>query len=162
MAKSVYPNQFKVVSGIRPKKDKDHLYTKVSIDALQKVCNDLNGVALKLYLYLVKNQEDFELALSPTAAKAWGIKKDSYYNAKDELIEKGYLVEKGNLTYEFMELPNHASANAETPKPQVTYDRDKLVSIRDMELRQVVGDIVWLEDDVVQLPTGAVRKVLPF
>jgi len=65
------------------------------------------------------------------------------------LIEKGYLVEKGNLTYEFMELPNHASANAETPKPQVTYDRDKLVSIRDMELRQVVGDIVWLEDDVV-------------
>jgi len=48
-----------------------------------------------------------------------------------------------------MELPNHASANAETPKPQVSYDRDKLVSIRDMELRQVVGDIVWLEDDVV-------------
>jgi len=34
MAKSIYPNQFKVVSGTRPKKDKDHLYTKVSIDAL--------------------------------------------------------------------------------------------------------------------------------
>lgn len=162
MAKSIYPNQFTVVSGPRPKKDSEHLYTRVSVDALQQVCNDLNGVALKLYLYLVKNKEDFTLGLSPTAAKAWGIKKDSYYNAKDELIEKGYLVEKGNSIYEFMELPNHVEANASTMQPQVCYDKDKLESIRDMELRQVVGNVVWLEDDVVQLPTGVVRRVLPF
>jgi hypothetical protein len=151
MAKSIYPNQFTVVSGKRMKTNSENLYAKMNLEALQGACEDLNGIALKLYLYLAKNREDFKLALSPTAARSWGIKKDSYYKAKDELIEKGYLVDKGNSVYEFWDAPE-----------KVEYKKDELESIRDYDVKMMKSEVEWLEDDVVKLADGTVKRVLPF
>ena len=68
---------------------------------------DLRPSSLKLWLYLNKNSEKFHLELSNRACLEWGIKKDSYYSAIEELIGKGYLVpaREGSNQYFFDELP---------------------------------------------------------
>ena len=53
----------------------------------------LNGSGLKLWLYLNKNQDNYRTELSRVDCAKWGIKKDSYYSAFDELIKKGFLVQ---------------------------------------------------------------------
>jgi hypothetical protein len=52
----------------------------------------IKGESLKLWLYLNKNQDGYTFDLSQKALEAWGLKKDSYYTAKDKLIELGYLI----------------------------------------------------------------------
>ena len=66
--------------------------------------------------YLNKNQNNYKLELSRVACASWGIKKDSYYSAVDELINKGFLVQDhdGSNVYWFHEKavsvkPNHFS-----------------------------------------------------
>jgi len=100
-----YANQFTVVSGERLPRDGDHLYTRQSLEAIQLAMVNLKGETFKLWLYLSKNKDGEEWGLSPKACEAWGIKKDSYYKARDTLIEKGYLVEIGKDKYRFDEIP---------------------------------------------------------
>ena len=89
----------------RTKRDKDHLYSMMNLDALQAAMQSLNGSGLKLWLYLNKNQDNHSLELSRVACAQWGIKKDSYYSAVDELIQKGFLVQDhfGSNLYWFHE-----------------------------------------------------------
>lgn len=100
-----YANQFTIVSGERLPRDGEHLYTRQSLEAIQRAMVDLKGETFKLWLYLSKNKDGEEWGLSPKACEAWGIKKDSYYKARDMLIEKGYLVEIGKDKYRFDEVP---------------------------------------------------------
>ena len=104
----------------RTARDKIHLYATINLDALQAAMQVLNGSGLKLWLYLNKNQNNYKLELSRVACAGWGIKKDSYYSAVDELINKGFLVQDhyGSNVYWFHEKavsvkPNHFS---EIPK----------------------------------------------
>jgi hypothetical protein len=57
---------------------------------------DLNTEAsIKMWLYLAKNQNGYELALSSIDAIKWGIgSKSSYDRAVKALIDKGYLVKQ--------------------------------------------------------------------
>lgn len=68
---------------------------------------DLDGGSLKLWLYIQKNQMNYEFDLSQVACEAWGLKRDSYRRAKQDLISKGYLVEVAGdgENYEFYEVP---------------------------------------------------------
>lgn len=68
---------------------------------------DLDGGSLKLWLYIQKNQVNYEFDLSQVACEAWGLKRDSYRRAKQDLISKGYLVEVAGdgENYEFYEVP---------------------------------------------------------
>ena len=104
----------------RTARDGMHLYATMNLDALQAAMQVLNGSGLKLWLYLNKNQNNYKLELSRVACAGWGIKKDSYYSAVDELINKGFLVQDhyGSNVYWFHEKavsvkPNHFS---EIPK----------------------------------------------
>lgn len=45
-----------------------------------------------MWAYLNKNQENYQFELSQKACAEWGIKKDSYYSAVKDLIDRGYLV----------------------------------------------------------------------
>ena len=45
---------------------------------------------LKMWLYLVKNQSAYTLALSPTDCREWGITEKSYHSGVAKLIELGY------------------------------------------------------------------------
>jgi len=67
----------------------------------------LKGETLKLWLYLAKNQDDYQLELSQKALAEWGLKKDAYYTAKKKLIEVGYLtpLREGSNILVFSEIP---------------------------------------------------------
>ena len=93
----------------------------MNIEALKQAMINLNGNSgLLLWLYLNKNDDKyFPIELSQKASEAWGIKKDSYYRAVEELIAKGYLVggEDSNL-YTFYEVP--VSQNAKEARKQIS------------------------------------------
>lgn len=98
------PGQKVIYIGDRLPRDTSNLYTIQSIKALQHAANDLNGNQFKLWMYLSKNQDNFVLELSPKGALEWGLKKDTYARAVNDLIEKGYLqcvdVEKNEWKFE--------------------------------------------------------------
>ena len=73
-----YPNQYNTTIH-KEKCDKDNLYAVVNLDALQNAMNCLSGSALTLWLYLAKNQENYNLWLSKTAT--------AY--PKEAIIERG-------------------------------------------------------------------------
>ncbi len=111
-------NQDIVRLGNREPWDKEHIYSRMHIDALQEAMNNLKGETLKLWLYLNKNVDKYELELSQKACEAWGLKKDAYYTAKKKLIELGYLtpVKDGSNIYTFSEKPKQAGGLSEKPK----------------------------------------------
>ena len=101
------PNQKKVKIAPRIKRDRDHLFAMMNIEALQLAMQNLKGSALKMWLYFNKNQDNYEFELSQKACSEWGIKKDSYYSGVEELIKKGYLIPivYGSNIYTFYEIP---------------------------------------------------------
>lgn len=101
------PNQDIIRIGKRAKFDKENLYGMFHIDALQLAMNSLKGESIKLWLYMVKNQDGYEFELSQKALLEWGLKKDAYYTAKKKLIELGYLtpLRQGSNIYIFSEIP---------------------------------------------------------
>lgn len=96
-----YPNQFTIIFGNKMLADKTHPYTLMNSVALQNAMNDLKPAGLKMWLYLVTLMDEKDYGLSPKACQDWGIKKDSYYTGKDELIEKGYLRQVGSSKFQF-------------------------------------------------------------
>ncbi len=93
--------------GKRAKFDSNNLYGRFHLDALQEAMNNLKGESLKLWLYLAKNQDNYQLELSQKALLDWGLKKDAYYTARKRLIELGYLTpqREGSNIYIFSEIP---------------------------------------------------------
>lgn len=84
--------------------DSSNLYATINLDALHAAMKDLTKIgAFKLWLYLSKNQDGYEFDLSCVDCGAWGIKKDTYHNAVNELISRGYLIEIGKNRYIFRE-----------------------------------------------------------
>ena len=85
--------------------DSNNKFARMHLDALQDAMNNLKGETLKLWLYLDKNIDSYELELSQKACEEWGLKKDAYYTAKKKLIELGYLVpiRDGSNIYNFYE-----------------------------------------------------------
>ena len=96
----------KTVNVQKEKCSKDNLYAMYNLNALQDAMIDLKGEALKLWLYIGKNQDGYTFALSKVDAIKWGIgSKSSYDRAVKELIEKGYLVKTSGNHYNFYEVP---------------------------------------------------------
>lgn len=97
----ISPNQKLLVVS----KEEQGKHTIIQLKALERASRDLQGETFKLWLYLAKNQNGYELALSMVDAISWGIgSKSSYYRAIKELEKKGYLQKSGNR-YIFYELP---------------------------------------------------------
>jgi hypothetical protein len=69
--------------------------------------NTLKGETLKLWLYIAKNQDNYQFELSQKALAEWGLKKDAYYAARKKLIEVGYLTpaQEGSNILIFSEIP---------------------------------------------------------
>ena len=106
MAVTKYPNQFLITFAPEPKTDANHPYHKVNVDALQNAMNDLKKPgSLKLWLYLTMHSNIDAFGLSKKACEEWGLKKDAYYAAQEELEEKGYLKKLGKDKFEFTQIP---------------------------------------------------------
>lgn len=72
---------------------------KLNINALNQAAKELNAGAFKLYIYFMKNQNDYTFALSNKVVEdEFGMKKTQYDSAIKELIDKGFLqLQSGNL-----------------------------------------------------------------
>ena len=162
------PNQKIVQLARRTARDKNHLYAMINIDALQAAMQVLNGSGLKLWLYLNKNQDNYRTELSRVDCAKWGIKKDSYYSAFDELIKKGFLVQDhyGSNVFWFHEKavsvkPNHFSENQteESEKPKKVSENPYRNITNNTEIIQnntIDDDIA--EGDIVDCGKTAIQK----
>lgn len=109
------PNQRVIQIGQRVERNKDNVYATMNIDALQYAMKTLNGNSgLLLWLYLNKNHDNFfPIELSQKACAEWGLLKDSYYRAFNELEKHGFLRRKQDNSniYLFYECGNAVSQN---------------------------------------------------
>lgn len=79
-------------------------YAVINLQSLNQAMQSLTrGSSFKLWMYLAKNQNEYEFDLSKVDCSHWGIKSDSYYSAVKDLIEKGYLQEIASNKFVFKE-----------------------------------------------------------
>lgn len=72
----------------------------------QAASRDLGAHALRLYLYLAANANNYTLALSPADIRQTiGMPTSTYRDQFMILVDKGYLVQSGSNSYDFYELP---------------------------------------------------------
>ena len=112
-----FSNQITIKIEQREAFNKSNLYCMFHLDAMQLAMQTLKGETLKLWLYLSKNQDNYQFDLSQKALEEWGLKKDAYYTAVKKLKELNYLtpVREGSNIYYFSEKPKTAR-NSEKPK----------------------------------------------
>ena len=98
------PNQ-RIITVKKAPADKEHLYSSINLQAMEKACNTLQSKAgIKLWLYLGKNRPNFNLALSREDFMSFaGCAETAYKNAVKELIQTGYLKHDGGNYFTFYE-----------------------------------------------------------
>lgn len=116
----LYPNQ-KIITTQKQKSEigGDVLYTTFLQSAGKYACEKLTKISsLKLWIYLEKNSDGFQFALSPKDCEAWGITRDAYKAGVAELISKGFIRhQKGNY-YVFCDAPDIKDDCAEAAAKQ--------------------------------------------
>lgn len=94
-----------------------------------KECKDY--YALALYLYFASNADNFKLAISPAAIEnAIGMARSTYYKKFALLVEHGYIIEKGENSYEFYEVPqqrNIVSGSLQERQSSPPHKQDSLL-----------------------------------
>lgn len=99
------PNQRKITTH-KVKSNKDNLYAITNINSLSYAMSVLTHSGLRLWLYLAKNQDNYEFWLSPIDAGAFtGLSVASYHRAFAELKEKKFLIQTKKNNFDFYEIP---------------------------------------------------------
>lgn len=102
-----YPNQ-RLVRVHRERVAKDFLGIKN--ENWMAASRVLGATALRLYLYLAANADNYTLALSPaTITRDIGMARSTYGDQFKVLVNMGYLVPAGGNTYDFYEVPQAAT-----------------------------------------------------
>ena len=86
----------------------------------QAASRDLGAHALRLYLYLAANADNYSFALSPADIRQRiGMPNSTYRDQFMILVDKGYLVQSGSNKYDFYEVPQtrHAPIQNENCAP---------------------------------------------
>ena len=111
-----YPNQ-RIVRVHRERAAKDFLGIKN--ENWMAASRILGATALRLYLYLAANADNYTFALSPAAiARDIGMARSTYGDQFKKLVNMGYLVPATGNTYDFYEVPQTATQT----KKDVTAD----------------------------------------
>lgn len=101
------PNQ-RLVRVHREKLDSDFLGIKN--ETWMAASRTLGPHALRLYLYLAANADNYTLALSPAAlSRDVGMPRSTYHDQFHRLVDYGYLVKCGGNLYDFYETPQSAT-----------------------------------------------------
>lgn len=115
-----YPNQRVVSVNKNAEKNLYHPYANISQEAMSKAMILLKDSTFKIWCYLSKNQNGFELALSPVDVRRFtGVSQASYKRAINELIEKGYLVKRDKNYYDFYEEIEEKKMNITIHKKEI-------------------------------------------
>lgn len=104
-----YENQ-KIITIEKAGADSRRLTAYIDMDALDKAAA-LNNVVFKLWLYLDKNANKYQFALSCADFCRWAnTSASTFHRAVTELKDKGYLVQEktNNNLYTFYEYPSNA------------------------------------------------------
>lgn len=106
---TTHPNQRTIIiQRDIPKKTKatQRPYTVIYADNLAAAGRTLNGLAFKLYCYLISNEHCFNLAFSPQDfINNFGGSIRRAQDAFKELEEAGYIVKAHGNTFKFYEIP---------------------------------------------------------
>ena len=88
------PNQL-VITVRKEKTDKQHLYSCINLEAIDYAAIHLRTVgAFKLWMYIAKNQNEYEFELSRAAFCAWsGLSPSAYQDAIKLLKEQSFLIQ---------------------------------------------------------------------
>lgn len=93
-------------------------FIQISNDHWMEFNKKYGPYALQVYLYLAKNADGFNLALSAQAAEnEAGIKRTTFHKYIDLLIAEGYLVKRHGNTYDFYETPQKQEEEEIEPPP---------------------------------------------
>lgn len=107
MPKTTVPNQ-KLIHIHRERAASDFLGIKN--ENWQAASRTLGAHALRLYLYLASNANNYELALSPAAIEASiGMPRSTYHDQFRKLVNFGYLVPTSGNRYDFYETPQQTT-----------------------------------------------------
>ena len=102
-----YPNQ-RIVRVHRERATKDFLGIKN--ENWMAASRILGAPALRLYLYLAANADNYTFALSPAAiTRDIGMARSTYGDQFKKLVNMGYLVPATGNTYDFYEVPQTAT-----------------------------------------------------
>lgn len=146
-----YPNQ-KTIIVRHAVHDKNHLYAALSVDAIDKAMTALSGNAFKLWAYIAKNQDGFNLALSSTdICDNRNLMARSTYNlCVKELIKNGYLQKMNgkktifyfyeNLDDDYVTVPDLEDIKQMKPIETRLNDSDFLIDIANMAHDDILTD----------------------
>ena len=103
MPNVTYPNQRLVT--IHREKFKTN-FLGIKNENWKAAARDLSAPAFKLYIYLASNADNYKLALSPAAIQEEiGMARSTYHDQFHVLVNKGYLVQSKDNSYDFYEIP---------------------------------------------------------
>lgn len=112
-----YPNQRMIHVHREPAKSD---FLGIKNENWQAASRDLGAHALRLYLYLAANADNYTFALSPADIRQTiGMPTSTYRDQFMVLVDKGYLVQSGSNRYDFYEIPQtrHAPIQSENCAP---------------------------------------------
>lgn len=100
----------------------------------QAASRELGAHALRLYLYLAANADNYTFALSPAAiARDIGMPRSTYHDQFRKLVDLGYLVQTNGNTYDFYEVPRR-SKNSITSDGQNSSNSEQIEPSGDIEI----------------------------
>lgn len=154
------PNQ-RLVTVHRERAQSDFLGIKN--ENWQAAARDLGAHALMLYLYFASNANGFTLALSPAAIRqAVGMPTSTFRDQFSKLIDRGYLVRRGNgNTYDFYETPQRVThseqGNSADVHDTAADDEMKAQSAND----ETAQDIEINKNNTNNIYTGGEKQASP-
>lgn len=123
-----YPNQ-RVLTVNKEPTDKQHLYTVNNLEAVNEAAKYLQTKAgFKLYIYIAKNQDKRQFALSSQDFCNWGgVGIKAYNSAFEELEKEGFLVpkEEGSTIYMFYDKSRIDLAEKHGDKITIEYEEQE-------------------------------------
>ena len=148
------PNQRVIVNVEEaPKIDsKNTDYKKFVVSRLrgneEEAMSRLNYSAFKLWMCFSADAKGFQRAFSPTfAEKELGMSQPSARSGFNELLEKGYLVQKDGNVYEFHQVPPK-KMSIQPPRRRIIDNNGEVFEMTYQEFKDAMKDSGWNEDEL--------------
>ena len=136
------PNQ-RVLTIHKEPTDKQHKFTCNSLEALGEAAKRLQSKGgFKLYMYLAKNQDKYNFALSSSDFCNWsGLGIAAYRTAFEELEKQGYLIINGSSTnnYIFYDKAQKEDEAAEKDNINITIPTEKVEEVQQLQEQVAAG-----------------------
>lgn len=136
------PNQ-RVLTIHKEPTDKQHKFTCNSLEALGEAAKRLQSKGgFKLYMYLAKNQDKYNFALSSSDFCNWsGLGIAAYRTAFEELEKQGYLIINGSSknNYIFYDKAQKEDEAAEKDNINITIPTEKVEEVQQLQEQVAAG-----------------------